>query len=106
MAIIKNFSISFAVLASLAAVLYKPVSLKVEVLGLNRSLDKIENIHGEDFRVLPDTLYLEDIHLHEASGLLFGAIEEKVETRWQWFPPYVYLEQDLLKAELTQVFQD
>ena len=93
MAVVRNVSISLAVLASLAAVLYKSVSLKVEVLGMNRPLDKIENIHGEDFRVLPDTLYLEDIHLHESSGLLFGAIEEKAETRWQWFPPYVHAKQ-------------
>ena len=86
MAIVHNVSIVLAVFASLFAVLYKPLSLRVEVLGVNRPLDKIENIHGEGLQIVPDTLYTEDLHYHEPSGLLFGASEEKEEARWHWFP--------------------
>lgn len=87
MTVIKSVSIVIAVLGSLLAVLYKPLTLRVEVLGINRPLNKIQNVHGEDFRVIPDSLYTEDLHYHEPSGLLFGASEEKADTRWHWFPP-------------------
>lgn len=87
MAIVQTLSIIVAVLASLAAVVYKPLTLRAEVLGINRPLDRIQNTHGEDFGVIADTLYTEDLHHHLPSGLLFGAAEEKVETRWNWFPP-------------------
>lgn len=87
MAVIQGVSIVLAVLASLVAVLYKPLTLRVEVLGINRPLDKVQNIHGEEFQMIPDTLYTEDLHHHLPSGLLFGASEEKPEARWQWFPP-------------------
>lgn len=87
MAVIQSVSIILAILASLSAVLFRPIALRVDVLGVSRPLDKIENIHGEDFQVIPDTLYTEDLHYHVPSGLLFGASEEKAETRYQWFPP-------------------
>ena len=87
MAILQSVSLLLAVLASLGALLYRPLSLRIEVLGINRPLDKIHNLHSEDFQVIPDTLHTEDLHLHEPSGLLFGASEEKAETRWNWFPP-------------------
>lgn len=87
MAVIQSVSIVLAVLASLVAVLYKPLTLRVEVLGINRPLDKVQNIHGEEFQIIPDTLYTEDLHHHLPSGLLFGASEEKPGARWQWFPP-------------------
>lgn len=87
MAVIQSISILVATLASLSAVLYRPIALRIDVLGVSRPLDKIQNIHGEDFQVIQDTLYTEDLHYHEPSGLLFGASEEKAETRYQWFPP-------------------
>lgn len=87
MAVIQSLSIVLAILASLVAVLYKPLAHRVEVLGISKPLDKIQNIHGEEFQVVSDTLYTEDMHHHIPSGLLFGASEEKAETRWQWFPP-------------------
>ena len=86
MAVIQSVSIVLAVLASLTAVFYRPLKTSVDVLGLNRPLDSIENIHGEDFRIIPDTLYTEDLHHHSSSGLLFGTSEENVDTRWKWFP--------------------
>ncbi|MCJ1453878.1 hypothetical protein MMC28_004227 [Mycoblastus sanguinarius] len=82
-----SLPIIITLLVSLTAVLYRPLSLRVEVLGLNRPLSKIQNIHGEDFRIIPDTLYCEDLHHHLHSSLLFGASEEKPETRMKWFPP-------------------
>jgi hypothetical protein len=74
-------------LISCIALLYKPVALRVEVLGLNRPLSSIQNIHGSDLHVIPDTAYCEDMHYHEPSGLVFAACEENEENRWKWFPP-------------------
>ena len=87
MTLMQKISFVLVLLAPLIAVLYKPLSLRAEVLGVFRSVDKIQNIHGSDFQVIDDTLYMEDLHYHEPSGLLFGASEEKAETRWKWFPP-------------------
>ena len=89
MATIRTVTAISALLVSFTALLYKPLTLRAEVLGFTRPLDKIENIHGQDFRLIPDTLYCEDLHYHESSGLLFGASEEKPESRWKWFPPFV-----------------
>ena len=89
MAIIQTVAAISALLISFAALLYKPVALRLEVLGLTRPLGKIQNIHGHDFHLIPDTLYCEDLHYHKPSNLLFGASEEKPETRWKWFPPFV-----------------
>ncbi|MCJ1281307.1 hypothetical protein MMC26_000626 [Xylographa opegraphella] len=74
-------------LVSLAAVLYSPIALRVKVLGVSRGFGTIQNIHGEALRVIPDTLYCEDLHHHLPSGLLFGASEDNPENRWKWFPP-------------------
>ena len=79
----------FAALVSISAVLYNPIALRVKVLGISRGFGTIENIHGEDLRVIPDTLYCEDLHHHIPSGLLFGASEDNPDNRWKWFPPYV-----------------
>ena len=89
MAAIRTVAAVSAVLVSFAALFSKPVTLRSEVVGLTRAWGKIRNIHGEDFRIIPDTLYCEDLHYHEPSGLLFGASEEKPETRAQWFPAFV-----------------
>ena len=89
MAIIRTVIAISALIVSFAALLYKPVTLRLEVLGLTRPLHKIQNVHGEDFRLIPDTLYCEDLHHHKSSNLLFGASEEKSESRWKWFPPFV-----------------
>ena len=89
MAIIRTVIPISALLVSFAALLYKPVTLRLEVIGLTRPLDKIQNVHGEDFRLIPNTLYCEDLHHHRPSNLLFGASEEKSESRSKWFPPFV-----------------
>lgn len=89
MATIRSVAAISAVLASFAVLLYKPVTLRIEVLGLTRPLNKIGNVHGEDFRLIPNTLYCEDLHYHKSSGLLFSASEEKPENRLKWFPPFV-----------------
>lgn len=89
MAGIRTVAALSALLVSLAALLYQPVTLRAQVIGFTRSLDKIQNLHGQDFGLIPDTLYCEDLHYHESSGLLFGASEEKAESRWKWFPPSV-----------------
>ena len=89
MAIIRTVIPISALLVFFAALLYKPVTLRLEVVGITRPLDKIQNVHGEDFRLIPDTFYCEDLHYHKFSNLLFGASEEKSESRWKWFPPFV-----------------
>lgn len=89
MAIFPTVAAISALLVSFTALLYKPLTLRAEVVGFTRPLDKIQNIHGQDFHLIPDTLYCEDLHYHISSGLLFGASEEKPESRWKWFPPFV-----------------
>ena len=89
MAMIRTVIAISALIVSFAAVLYKPVTLSLEVVGLTRPLHKIQNVHGEDVRLIPDTSYCEDLHHHSHSNLLFGASEEKSGSRWKWFPPFV-----------------
>ena len=89
MATIRTVTAVSAALFSVVALFYKPISVRIEVLGLTRSLTKIHNIHGQDLRLLPDTLHCEDLHYHEHSHLLFSASQEKPDTRRLWFPPYV-----------------
>jgi hypothetical protein len=74
-------------LISRIALLYKPLMLRIEVLGFNRPLSSIQNIHGSDLHVIPDTAYCEDMHCRESSGLLFAVCEENEENQWKWFPP-------------------
>lgn len=72
---------------SLSAFLYSPLSLRHKVLGFGRTSNEILSIYGHEPITIPDTLYIEDLHYHSASGLLFGASEADVETRKHWFPP-------------------
>ena len=89
MATIRTVTAVSAALFSVIALFYKPISVRIEVLGLIRSLNKIHNVHGQELSLLPDTLHCEDLHYHEHSHLLFGVSQEKPEVRWLWFPPYV-----------------
>ena len=89
MATIRTVAAVSAALLSVVALFYKPIIVRIEVLGLTRPLDKIHNIHGQDLRTLPNTLHCEDLHYHEHSHLLFGASQENPDARWLWFPPYV-----------------
>jgi hypothetical protein len=81
--------LTLAVLAAIAGLLYNPIALRAEVLGATRPLSSFKNIHGEELRIIPDTLICEDLHLHKESGLLFTACEGNYEDRFKWFPPYV-----------------
>lgn len=77
--------VSVAVLALLS----EPLVRRARVLGITRLWGSIENIHGIDARIIPNTQFTEDLHYHEPSGLIFGASEPNEERRWKWFPPYV-----------------
>ena len=89
MATIRTVAAVSAALLSVVALFYKPIVVRIEVLGLTRSLNKIHNVHGQDLRKLPDTLHCEDLHYHEHSHLLFGTSQENPDVRWLWYPPYV-----------------
>lgn len=80
-------TIILGLLVLLSSFLYKSVELRYRVLGMNR---KVTNLHGEDLRIIPDTVHVEDLHYHEPSGLLFGASEENADCHWKWWPPYVF----------------
>lgn len=68
-----------ALLAVFFAVLlfpfFGPLKQRLTVFGVTRDIDSIINIHGDGFRVIPDTVQCEDLHLHEESGLLFTACQ-------------------------------
>ncbi|KAH8651120.1 hypothetical protein BX600DRAFT_516714 [Xylariales sp. PMI_506] len=65
----------------------KPITLRTKVLGVGRLFSPIKNVHGSDLKPIHDTLFMEDLHFHEYSGLLFGASEGDEYTRNIWFPP-------------------
>jgi hypothetical protein len=87
MTLLKNISLVLAASTGLVAYFWPSLSLRAEVLGMTRAKTLLQNLHGEDFYIIPDTLHCEDLHHHLPSGLLFGASEVDPETRWKWFPP-------------------
>ncbi|MCJ1320143.1 hypothetical protein MMC15_005481 [Xylographa vitiligo] len=76
----------FVALAALAALLYNPIKLRVVVLGFTRSQASIQNIHGEELKVIPNTVQCEDLHHHLPSGLLFAGCQGRSAERFLWFP--------------------
>ncbi|PFH59240.1 hypothetical protein XA68_12639 [Ophiocordyceps unilateralis] len=54
------------------------------VLGVFRSPRQMPTAHVS---AIPDTVYCEDLHYHESSGLIFAACEDDEKTRHSWFPP-------------------
>ncbi|KAL9081221.1 MAG: hypothetical protein Q9157_000196 [Trypethelium eluteriae] len=74
-------------IAIFIAILYPPLSLRYTVFGFGRGSGRTVNLHGHELKRIPDTLYVEDLHYHQASNLLFGASEADEETRKFWFPP-------------------
>ncbi|MCJ1289943.1 hypothetical protein MMC34_001477 [Xylographa carneopallida] len=81
-----TFRAFFVALATLIALLYNPIKLRAVVLGYTRSQASIENIHGADLRVIPNTVQCEDLHHHLPSGLLFAACQGRSAERFLWFP--------------------
>lgn len=77
--------LNLALLAALVATLYGPVSRELTVLGVWRKADQIGAKHL--FQEIPDTVHCEDLHYHEASGQIFTACEDSMQTRFKWFPP-------------------
>ena len=74
-------------LAAIGGLLYNPLKLRAEVLGLTRPYSSIKNIHGEGLKIIPDTVQCEDLHHHVPSGQLFAACQGKAAERFLWFPP-------------------
>jgi len=77
------------VLTSFVALLYSPVKLRLDVLGVTRRLSSIKNIHGHELKRIPGTRMCEDIHLHRGSSqsVIIAACEgEGNDGRWGWFP--------------------
>lgn len=75
--------------ATFTALLYGPVSERVEVFGIKRNLfGGFENEHGEGPTIIPDTYAAEDIHYYEPANLIFGIAEPAgSNSRERWFPP-------------------
>ncbi|GFF51493.1 hypothetical protein IFM58399_09082 [Aspergillus lentulus] len=74
-------------MASFLLAPFTPLTLRIKVLGVSRLFGSFENLHGEDTKVIPDTLFTEDLHYHAPSHQLFGASESEDKTRNTWFPP-------------------
>ncbi|KAI1411057.1 hypothetical protein F5Y13DRAFT_66147 [Hypoxylon sp. FL1857] len=95
--------------AIMASVLFTPFSqliTRMKVLGITRLFGPIQNIHGEDLSVIPDTPFTEDLHYHTPSGLLFGASEGDQKTRATWFPPLAIWKDPRLIGRGTIVVTD
>lgn len=74
---------------AVVAVLYTPVKLRLDVLGVLRPLDSLRNIHGHELKTIAGTNMCEDMHLHQGSNgpTIFAACEGDGSTaRWGWFP--------------------
>ncbi|KAL7932575.1 hypothetical protein V8C35DRAFT_307483 [Trichoderma chlorosporum] len=82
-----RLSIAVVLLAVLLSYVYNfYVRRTVYVSGLFRSPERTE-VAPEDYVVIENTINCEDVHLHEASGLLFAACEDYPGSRLAWFPP-------------------
>ncbi|CAJ2503650.1 Uu.00g110440.m01.CDS01 [Anthostomella pinea] len=80
-------SLAMTLLGAFAALVYGPVKHTCEVMGLFRPHgDAWVNIHGIENRVIPDTVACEDLHYHEASGMLYSACSGDIEEMAGWFP--------------------
>ncbi len=84
-------ALSIALFASIAAFLFNPIVLRLQIFGVLRQWKGMENFHGKGLTAIPDLFGVEDLHHHEPTGIIFGLTEENSESRSQWFPPYVYL---------------
>ncbi|KAI0476301.1 serum paraoxonase/arylesterase family protein [Xylariaceae sp. FL0804] len=69
-----------------SALSYGPAKHMVGVLGLARSLETWQNIHGLETRVIPDTVACEDLHYHAESGMLYTACNGNITTAAGWMP--------------------
>jgi hypothetical protein len=87
----RSFTILIALLALVGSFLYREVKLRLTVLGFTRPQSSIKNIHGEELRIIPNTMLCEDLHYHETSGLLFTACEGDATPRGHWFPGLAHL---------------
>jgi hypothetical protein len=81
-------------MASFLLAPFTPLTLRIKVLGVSRLFGSFGNLHGEDTKVIPDTLFTEDLHYHGPSHQLFGASESEDKTRNTWFPPCVGYQSD------------
>jgi hypothetical protein len=67
--------------------MFTGLALRAKVLGLGRLFKPIQNIHGEELQVIPNTGLTEDLHYHAPSGQLFGTSEGDDTLRNAWYPP-------------------
>lgn len=74
-------------LAALVFYAYAPIKQRLVTLGVLRKSSSIQNIHGSELRIIPDTRHCEDLHFWPGSGLLYTACEGKDSPRMRWFPP-------------------
>ena len=78
-----------AFVATIAFLLYKPVTTRLIVFGVYRPQADIQNIHGLGaLQTIPDTALCEDLHIHK--GLLYAACQDSEEQRLDWFPPLAH----------------
>ncbi|KAF7714533.1 Uncharacterized protein PECH_008424 [Penicillium ucsense] len=61
-------------MASLLLAPFEPLTLQIKVLGVSRIFGSFQNLHGEDTKVISNTLFTEDLHYHAPSHQLFGTL--------------------------------
>ncbi|GAO16352.1 hypothetical protein UVI_02049910 [Ustilaginoidea virens] len=86
--------------ALLGAFIYKAELPRVtRLLGIWRENRSTVIANANDLHVFPDTIYCEDIHHHEPSGLLFTACEATESLRYSWFPGLSHLNDPVAASE-------
>ncbi len=90
--IVTPFSVSL-LLAALVAYLLGPTARQTAVvLGFFRSPANTVLAADQTLSVLEGTTHCEDLHYHQASGLLFTACEDDAAKRHRWFPPLAHFD--------------
>ncbi|KAI5285330.1 hypothetical protein KEM55_000704, partial [Ascosphaera atra] len=76
--------------AIVLAVLFHPIYVQLQVLGIFRSPSRTTElaVPEQDVRFIPSTPFCEDIHYYPRANQVFTACDADAETtRFQWFPP-------------------
>jgi hypothetical protein len=75
-----------AVIGLVLAIALPPFFHQAKVIGVLRTPSSTI-IAPENFVVISDTTYCEDIHYYSQAHVLFAACEDNNYTRYEWFPP-------------------
>jgi hypothetical protein len=76
-----------SIVLAFVVVIFQPINQRITTLGFKRPLNKIQNIHGYELKIIDGTPECEDVHHHRESNTLFLACQfDGYAGRQHWFP--------------------